>query len=207
MTLNNAALDEAQRTPEKFGVLESLGGPQFIVAQLFTIVATILGVYLAGYVGFQRTLEYDRYVKAQQQSDLLTAVYAELKDNAARVNTFASRIDETGSVAIGEWPRLRLYVWTAAGQTTSAFDMPPVALSGMQALYDEVGETLSNPRARMVQDAEHVLQLRPDAPERDIASECEARGGDAAAGPAKRGGGVERVDPEIPPGCALTPAG
>jgi len=148
MTLNNAALDEAQRTPEKFGVLESLGGPQFIVAQLFTIVATILGVYLAGYVGFQRTLEYDRYVKAQQQSDLLTAVYAELKDNAARVNTFASRIDETGSVAIGEWPRLRLYVWTAAGQTTSAFDMPPVALSGMQALYDEVGETLSNPRAR-----------------------------------------------------------
>lgn len=148
MTLNNAALDEARRTPEKFGALESLGGPQFIVAQLFTIVATILGVYLAGYVGFQRTLEYDRYVKAQQQSDLLTAVYAELRDNAARVNNFASRIDETGSVAIGEWPRLRLYVWTAAGQTTSAFDIPPVALSGMQALYDEVGETLSNPRAR-----------------------------------------------------------
>ncbi|WP_088345639.1 MULTISPECIES: hypothetical protein [Rhodomicrobium] len=148
MTLNNAALDEAQRTPEKFSILESIGGPQFIVAQLFTIAATVLGVYLAGYVGFQRTLEYDRYVKAQQQSDLLTAVYAELKDNVARVNEFAGRIDPSGAESVGEWPRLRLFVWNAAGQTTSAFDIPPVALSGMQALYDEVGETLGNPRAR-----------------------------------------------------------
>jgi hypothetical protein len=148
MTLNNAALDEAQRTAEKFSFLERVGGPQFIVAQLFTIAATVLGVYLAGYVGFQRTLEYDRYVKAQQQSDLLNAVYAELRDNTARVKDFANRIEPAGGGAIGEWPRLRLFVWNAAGQTTSAFDIPPEALSGMQALYDEVGETLNNAGAR-----------------------------------------------------------
>ena len=148
MTLNNAALDEAQRTPEKMGFLEHLGGPQFIIAQLFTIAATILGVYLAGYVGFQRTLEYDRYVKAQQQSDILNAVYAELRDNAARVKDFANRIDPSGAENVGDWPRLRLFVWNAAGQTTSAFDIPPEALSGMQTVYDEVGEALNNPRAR-----------------------------------------------------------
>jgi hypothetical protein len=148
MSLNNAALEEAQRTPEKFGLLESIGGPQFIAAQIFTIAATVIGVYLAGYVGFQRTLEYDRYVKAQQRSDLLDAVHAELRDNAKRVQDFANRIDPSGAEQVGEWPRLRLYVWNAAGQTTSAFDIPPEALSGMQALYDEVGETLTNPRAR-----------------------------------------------------------
>jgi hypothetical protein len=148
MPINNAALDEAQRTPEKFGLIESIGGPQFIIAQLFTIAATVLGVYLAGYVGFQRTLEYDRYVKAQQQSDLLNAVYSELKDNANRVRDFANRIDPSGAENVGEWPRLRLFVWQAAGQTTSAFDIPPEALSGMQAFYDETGETLGNSRAR-----------------------------------------------------------
>ena len=148
MAINNAALDEAQRTPERFGFIESMGGPQFIIAQLFTIAATILGVYLAGYVGFQRTLEYDRYTKAQQQTDLLNAVYAELKDNANRVREFAGRIDPSGAENVGEWPRLRLYVWNAAGQTTSAFDIPPEALSGLQAFYDETGETLTNPRAR-----------------------------------------------------------
>jgi hypothetical protein len=147
MTLNNAALDEATRTPEKFGFLDHIGGPQFIAAQIFTILATILGVYLAGYVGFQRTLEYDRYTKAQQQADVINAIQAELKENAARVKEFANRIDAT-SGHMGDWPRLRLYVWNAAGQTTSAFDIPQEALSGMQAFYDEVGDTLTNPKVR-----------------------------------------------------------
>src|ERR1700676_1275204 len=64
---------EVVREPKFEGILKAIGGPQFLAAQFFTILATILGVYLAGYVGFQRTLEYDRFVKAQQQSDLLTA--------------------------------------------------------------------------------------------------------------------------------------
>lgn len=148
MTINNATLDEAQRVPEKFGFIASIGGPQFLTAQLFTIAATILGVYLAGYVGFQRTLEYDRYVKAQQQSDLLHAVSAELKDNATRLKDFVDRIDPTGARNEGEWPRLRLFVWHAAGQTSSAFDIPSEALSGMQAFYDETGELLTSSRAR-----------------------------------------------------------
>ena len=148
MAINNAALDEAQQTPQKFGFIESLGGPQFLLAQFFTIAATILGVYLAGYVGFQRTLEYDRYTKAQQQTDLLNAVYAELTDNTSRLRDFVDRIDPTGAKDPGDWPRLRLYVWHAAGQSASAFDIPPEALSGMQAFYEETGETLNDPRAR-----------------------------------------------------------
>jgi hypothetical protein len=147
MVMNNAALDEAQQAPQKFNLLESIGGPQFIVAQIFTIAATVLGVYLAGYVGFQRTLEYDRYVKAQQQADVLMALHAELADNAQRLKEFANKIEPAGSSDVGEWPRLRLYVWNAAGQTTSAFDIPPEALSGMQAVYAETGEALGNPRA------------------------------------------------------------
>jgi hypothetical protein len=147
-TINNAALDEAQQTPHKFSLLKRIGGPQFVIAQLLTIFATVLGVYLAGYVGFQRTLEYDRYTKAQQRTDLLNALYAELKDNANRVRDFASRIDPGGASDVGDWPRLRLFVWNAAGQTTSAFDIPPEALSGMQAFYAEVGEALDNPRVR-----------------------------------------------------------
>lgn len=145
----NSALDEAQRTPDRFGFLASLGGPQFLAAQFFTIAATVLGVYLAGYVGFQRTLEYDRFVKAQQQTDLLNAIHAELRDNTARLEAFVNKIDPSGAERLTEdWPRLRLFVWNAAGQTQSAFDIPPAALSGMQAFYGEVGDTLGNPRAR-----------------------------------------------------------
>ena len=148
MAINKAALDEAQQTPQKFGLIESIGGLQFILAQIFTIAATIIGVYLAGYVGFQRTLEYDRYVKAQQQSDLFNALHAELSDNTNRLREFVGRIDPAVGGNIGEWPSLRLFVWNAAGQTSSAFDIPPEALSGMQAVYHETAETLNNSGAR-----------------------------------------------------------
>lgn len=148
MAINNAALDEAQQVPRRSGFLSSIGGPQFVAAQVFTIAATVLGVYLAGYVGFQRTLEYDRYVKAQQQADLLNALHAELNDNMSRVKEFAEKIDPSGAQRPGEWPRLRLFVWNAAGQTQAAFDIPPKALSGMQSFYAETNEALNNPGAR-----------------------------------------------------------
>ena len=151
MAINKAPLNEVTRAAEGGGVMAKLGGTQFIIAQFFTIAATVLGVYLAGYVGFQRTLEYDRYVKAQQQSDLLQAMQAELKDNTTRIRDFVdNRMDPSGAKRTYDWPRLRLFVWRAAGNTQSAFDVPPETLAGMQAFYEEAGELLTSPRVREV---------------------------------------------------------
>lgn len=145
MGIEKATLDEAARPPHN-GFMAKIGGPRFLVAQLFTIVATILGVYLAGYVGFQRTLEYDRFTKAQQQASLLEALHAELKDNTTRLRKFVNTMDTTGAKRVYEWPRLRLFVWRAAGQTQAAFDVPGRALGGMQAYYDETGDMLTGER-------------------------------------------------------------
>ncbi len=150
MGIEKATFEEATRPPQN-GFLARIGGPQFLVAQLFTIAATILGVYLAGYVGFQRTLEYDRYQKAQQQSSLLEAMQAELKDNTSRIREFVDkRMDPSGAKRTYGWPGLRLFVWRAAGQTQSAFDLPPKLLAGMQSFYDEAGELLTSPKVREV---------------------------------------------------------
>lgn len=146
--IDRSSLDEASRGPARAGFIRSIGGPQFIVAQLFTIAATVLGVYLAGYVGFQRTLEYDRLVKAQQQADLLSAMHSELTDNTTRMREFAGKLDPTGAKATYAWPALRLYVWTAAGRTSAVFETPPQTLAGMQAFYEEIGSMLSNTQAQ-----------------------------------------------------------
>jgi hypothetical protein len=113
--------------PKHVSFLKAIGGPQFLAAQFFTILATILGVYLAGYVGFQRTLEYDRFVKAQQRSDLLLAMHEELKQNVARLRKFNERLpaDVGNGVHDADWPHLRLFVWQAAGRSVSALDIPP----------------------------------------------------------------------------------
>jgi hypothetical protein len=72
--INSGSLNQSTRPQSRRqeGLLGALGGPQFLAAQFFTIFATVLGVYLAGYVGFQRTLEYDALIRTRQQANLLT---------------------------------------------------------------------------------------------------------------------------------------
>ncbi len=93
--IRQASLDEATSAPTRYGFFGVLGGPQFIIGQIFTIIATVLGVYLAGYVGFQRTLEYDRLNDAQRRTNLMQALHAELSDNTARLREFVPLMQKT----------------------------------------------------------------------------------------------------------------
>src|SRR6516162_7473855 len=90
--IETGSLEEIVHLPKGKGFIKAIGGPQFLAAQIFTILATILGVYLAGYVSFQRILEYDRYQKAQQRLDLLTATQEELKQNLALLQKFNEQV-------------------------------------------------------------------------------------------------------------------
>lgn len=148
MSIDRAPLADAVRTTTQRGLIAGIGGPGFLAAQFFTILATILGVYLAGYVGFQRTLEYDHFTKAQQQASLLEALHTELTDNTTRLREFVDNMDTTGATRIYEWPRLRLFAWHAAGQTQAAFDVPGPTLGRMQTFYEDAGEMLTGPRGR-----------------------------------------------------------
>jgi hypothetical protein len=140
---------EVVREKSAAGFLEAIGGPRFVVAQFFTILGTIFGVYLASYVAFQRNLEYDRFVKAQQRSDIVMALHEELKQNVDRLRKFNERLPaEVGTgVQNTEWPHLRLFVWQAAGRSSSALDMPQIMLD-VQSLYDDVNDMLNDADAR-----------------------------------------------------------
>ncbi len=148
--IDKAGFDAASRTPPKSGLLSSLGGSQFIAAQFFTIIATILGVYLAGYVGFQRTLEYDSFVKAQEQASLIQSISAELSHNTSRLREFVPKMEKTqeGIPVYGDWPRLRLFLWQAAGQNPSVFAAPAQSLADLQAFYEDIGEMLNDAAAK-----------------------------------------------------------
>ena len=141
-------MDHAARQ-QRSGFLASLGGPQFLAAQFFTIFATVLGVYLAGYVGFQRTLEYDALVKARQQANLLTSLHAELQDNTNRLREFVPLMEKTqeGHGVYQDWPRLHQFIWRASAENPVLFDVPPSLLSGMQSFYENAGTMLGDETA------------------------------------------------------------
>jgi hypothetical protein len=146
--IDRASLNQATRTQPR-GFLASLGGPQFLAAQFFTIFATVLGVYLAGYVGFQRTLEYDALVKTRQQANLLTSLHTELQDNTRRLREFVPLMEKTqeGHGVYQTWPRLYQFIWRASAENPVLFDVPPSVLSGMQSFYENAGDLLSNETA------------------------------------------------------------
>jgi hypothetical protein len=154
--IEEATLEEATRSPRTAGVAPR--GLRFLTVQFFTILATVLGVYLAGYVGFQRNLEYGRLVKAQQKADLLMAVHEELKQNVARLRKFNDRLpaDVGTGVTSTEWPHLRLFVWQAVGHSSSTFDMPPKILTDMQAIYGDIDEMFND---REIHDAFRSLTI------------------------------------------------
>lgn len=146
--IDRASLNQATRTQPR-GFLAALGGPQFVAAQFFTIFATVLGVYLAGYVGFQRTLEYDALVKTRQQANLLTSLHTELQDNTRRLREFVPLMEKTqeGHGVYQTWPRLYQFIWRASAENPVLFDVPPSVLSGMQSFYENAGDLLSNETA------------------------------------------------------------
>jgi hypothetical protein len=144
-------VEEVIPEPKPEAFLEAIGGSRFLVAQFFTILGTIFGVYLASYVAFQRNLKYDRFVKAQQRSDLLMALREELRQNVNRLRKFDERLpaDVGTGVLNTEWPHLRLFVWQAAGRSSSALDMPLIMID-VQSLYDDVNDMLNNADARQM---------------------------------------------------------
>ena len=146
--IDRSSLDQVTRQQKK-GMLAAIGGPQFVAAQLFTIFATVLGVYLAGYVGFQRTLEYDALVKSRQQAHLLTSMHAELQGNTERLRAFVPLMEKTheGHGIYQDWPRLHQFVWHASAENTVLFDLPPSVITGMQSFYENMGVMLGNKTA------------------------------------------------------------
>jgi hypothetical protein len=146
--IKQASFDEATRPNQ--GAFGSVGGMQFLLGQVFTILATVVGVYLAGYVGFQRTLEYDRFTEAQRQANLIQALRAELNDNTARLREFVPLMEKTqeGQPIYRDWPRLRLFVWGASSQNSALFDAPPAIVTDMQAFYEDAVDVTNNNAAR-----------------------------------------------------------
>jgi hypothetical protein len=122
---------------------------QFLATQVLAILGSVIGIYLAAYVSFKRTLERDDFIKAMQKSDLLTALREELKQNIARLRKFDERLpaDSGHGVDQSEWPQLRVLVWQAAGRSSLVFDIPPLMLADLQALYGDLALMLNEKEA------------------------------------------------------------
>ena len=129
------------REPLDLSDLRSLG---FWISNALTIVATVLGVYLAASEGFKQALQFRQVEENEHTYDLLTALQAELGHNRALVGATVTKGLEQLPNSWENPPVLQRYVWQTMQNVPQTFRTPPVALNGIALYYNELDIHLEN---------------------------------------------------------------
>ncbi|MEM9743268.1 MAG: hypothetical protein AAF918_11345 [Pseudomonadota bacterium] len=136
---DESADDSAQAKMDASDV-RSLG---FWISNAFTIVATVLGVYLAASEGFKQALQFRQVEENEHTYDLLTALKSELEYN----RTQAGETVEQGLKQLPQnWqepPKRQSFVWQTMQAVPETFRVPPVALNGIALYYAQLDEHLT----------------------------------------------------------------
>ncbi|WP_341502647.1 hypothetical protein [Gallaecimonas sp. GXIMD4217] len=133
----------------------------FWVGQIFMLLATVLGVYLAAQEGLSQAVAFDGIVSQQNNYYLRRSLRDELGDNLAVVEDYADFIAQHNPLPQRRkehHPRLHHFVWENMRFSNQTLETPPAILSGARRFYAEVAQKVDRYEAQR-------LGARPTAKE------------------------------------------
>ena len=112
----------------------------FWVSQLFILLATVVGVYLASSQGFRQALAYGDIQSDKANYYLRKSLRAEITDNLELVREYMKRL-ETGGLAARQAPfSLDTFVWENMKFSSSTLETPPDLLRESRQFYRGVAD-------------------------------------------------------------------
>ena len=121
--------------------VRSLG---FWISNAFTILATVLGVYLAASEGFKQALQFRQVEENEHTYDLLTALKAELEYNRGQAGDTVERGLEKLPQSWEEPPPRQGFVWKTMQAVPETFRVPPAALNGIALYYSRLDQHMTD---------------------------------------------------------------
>lgn len=114
--------------------LKSIG---FWLNQVFLVLSTIFGVYLAAQSGLEQALKFDTFSKMEDNYYLRTSLYDELKDNADNLSQFADLLAKSPakSELVYNKPTIEKYIWHTMQNSSSTLQTPSEFLTGVRRFY------------------------------------------------------------------------
>lgn len=103
---------------------------------------TIVGIYLAATVGFQKAVQLELLKSDREGYYLTEAFYSETQSNIEKLNSFVEEFQATAYSPQQNRPRLNQYVYNAMEFSNATFEVRPVALNGVSEYYIGVTELL-----------------------------------------------------------------
>lgn len=112
----------------------------FWVSQIFILLATIMGVYLASSQGFRQALAYGEVQSARNNFYLRKSLQGEIVDNLPLIREYLARL-QTGGLPARQAPfSLDTFVWESMKNSSSTLETPPELLRESRKFYRGVAE-------------------------------------------------------------------
>ena len=151
-----------RRIARIFKVRES-GNAEFWLSNLFIVISTVIGVYLAAQAGFKTALQFEIARSDRDGYYMRAALLDEVKDNLAAVDEWSAsfekvlrnRISEQYFLPSDSWAvywadkggwsqsnvkpdelKMKTFIWEAMKQQSITFQLSPRLLSAVRRYYD-----------------------------------------------------------------------
>lgn len=130
---------------------QELRSSGFWLNQVFMIVSTIVGVYLAAQSGLEQALTFDTYSKMEDNYYLRMSLYDELSDNVtdldAYVDEFLARSRPLQEIKDFRPPMDR-YIWKTMQYNPTTLETPSVILTETRRFYSQADMILNKAERR-----------------------------------------------------------
>lgn len=116
--------------------------PSFWISNVFILMATVIGVYLAASQGFEQAVQFDTLRADKSNYYMRVSLRNELASNVEHMKEYidkvAKRIDKPELV-------LDTFVWNSMTYSPSALETPSALLREAQAFYRRAPEIMNTP--------------------------------------------------------------
>ncbi|MDR2462230.1 MAG: hypothetical protein LBD30_00405 [Verrucomicrobiales bacterium] len=112
----------------------------FWVSQMFILVATVAGVYLAATLGFRQAIAYGDIQSDKNNYYLRLSLKGELLDNVERVKQYAKKLESGGFAARQQAFALDTFVWESMKFSNATLETPSDLLTESRNFYRQVAD-------------------------------------------------------------------
>ncbi|TCK08178.1 hypothetical protein [Marinobacterium mangrovicola] len=113
----------------------------FWVGQVFMLIATVLGVYLASQEGLSQAIRFNEIDDMQNNYYLQRSLYDEVSDNVELVRDYVELVKENNPYDLTKFhPELQTYIWDTMRYSKNTLQTPSRFLSDIRRFYAEVND-------------------------------------------------------------------
>ena len=113
--------------------------PSYWMGQIFMMIATILGVFLAAQVGLRQAIIFDDIASKESNYYLRQSLYQEVSDNVKLLRVYNDEYlgrNVPKQTLLANHPKISYYVWETMKFSPSTLETPSHFLSETRAFYD-----------------------------------------------------------------------